>query len=272
MLIHLPMFVVISFDLVLALWPSSLRPLSVCMSPDNAAQQFWVMGWSWGGGGWLTGCIIRRFHCPWTGVLNQPQVVDKKIWIQSQQGPLPAAPSRCWHCRSWPDTQSLSSVGQDPMMRKEKTLSQSVVLPFPHPLGDSQGNSYFGNTGVMCERELVASAIIWCMIQTQWMTAVIFTCTESKGSLPHHRLSPVSHASKNIINPIMREILMRCALKSDSGVIIRVILPDVESWSWTEACSKAESERKCCYACRSCSHLCFNQGLYIICFFLQRDF
>lgn len=97
-------------------------------------------------------------------------------------------------------------------------------------------------------------------------------CTESKGSLVRYHLSQVSHTSKNIINPIMREILMRCALKSDSGVIIRLILPVVESWSWTEACSVAESERKCCYACRSCSHLCLNQWLYIICFFLQRDF
>lgn len=65
---------------------------------------------------------------------------------------------------------------------------------------------------------------------------------------------------------------MRCALKSDSAVIIRVVLPVVESWSWTKACSVAVSERKCCYACRSCSHLCLNQWLYIICFFLQRDF
>jgi len=54
--------------------------------------------------------------------------------------------------------------------------------------------------------------------------------------------------------------------------LIRVILPVAESWScMTEACS-VESERKCCYACRSCSHLCLNQWLYIICFFLQRDF
>lgn len=96
-------------------------------------------------------------------------------------------------------------------------------------------------------------------------------CTGSQGSLTRHRHSQVSHASKSIINPIMREILMRCALKSDSGVIIRVVLPVVESWSWTEACSVAESERKCCYACRSCSHLCLNQWLYIICFFLQRE-
>lgn len=97
-------------------------------------------------------------------------------------------------------------------------------------------------------------------------------CTKSKGSLVHYRFSQVSATYKNIINPIMREILMRCDLKSDSNVIIRVILPVVESWSWTEACSVAEKERKCCYACRSCSHLCLNQWLYIICFFLQRDF
>lgn len=35
---------------------------------------------------------------------------------------------------------------------------------------------------------------------------------------------------------------MRCALESDLGVIIRPILPVVESWSWTEACSVAQSE------------------------------
>lgn len=76
----------------------------------------------------------------------------------------------------------------------------------------------------------------------------------------------------SIINPIMREILMRCALESDFGVIIRAILPVVESWSWTEACSVAQSEKKkCCYACRSCSHLCLNQQLYIICFLLVRE-
>lgn len=97
-------------------------------------------------------------------------------------------------------------------------------------------------------------------------------CTGSQWLQPKHWFSQVSHASKSTISPIMREILMRCALKSDSGVIIRVILPVVESWSWTEACSVAESERKCCYACRSCSHLCLNQWLYIICFFLQREF
>lgn len=99
-----------------------------------------------------------------------------------------------------------------------------------------------------------------------------YRCTKNKGSVAVCSLSQLSHTSKNIINPIMREILMRCALKSDPGVIIRVILPVVESWSWTEACSVAVSERKCCYACRSCSHLCLNQWLYIICFFLQRDF
>lgn len=37
---------------------------------------------------------------------------------------------------------------------------------------------------------------------------------------------------------------MRCALKSDFGVIIRAILPVVESWSWTEARSVAQSEKK----------------------------
>lgn len=37
---------------------------------------------------------------------------------------------------------------------------------------------------------------------------------------------------------------MRCALESDFGVIIRAILPVVESWSWTEACSVAQSEGK----------------------------
>lgn len=42
----------------------------------------------------------------------------------------------------------------------------------------------------------------------------------------------------------MIEILMRCALESDFGVIIRAILPVVESWSWTEACSVAQSEEK----------------------------
>lgn len=68
-----------------------------------------------------------------------------------------------------------------------------------------------------------------------------------------------------------KKILMRCVLKSDFCVIIRV-LPVVESWSWTEGCSVAVSERKCCYACRSCSHLCVNQWLYIICFLFQRDF
>lgn len=86
------------------------------------------------------------------------------------------------------------------------------------------------------------------------------------------RSSQLSHASESIINPIMREILMRCALESDLGVIIRAILPVVESWSWTEACSVAQSEKKkCCYACRSCSHLCLNQQLYIICFLLVRE-
>lgn len=67
---------------------------------------------------------------------------------------------------------------------------------------------------------------------------------------------------------------MRCALESDLGVIIRPILPVVESWSWTEACSVAQSEgkkKKCCSACRSCSHLCLNQQLYLICFFLLRE-
>lgn len=87
-------------------------------------------------------------------------------------------------------------------------------------------------------------------------------------------LFQLSHASKSIINPIMIEILMRCALESDLGVIIRPILPVVESWSWTKACSVARSEgkkKKCCSACRSGSHLCLNQQLYLICFFLLRE-
>lgn len=79
------------------------------------------------------------------------------------------------------------------------------------------------------------------------MRAVAYTCVT--GALEakvhwHATGSPRSPTPlKNIINPIMREILMRCALKSDSGFIIRVILPVVESWSWTEACSVAESEK-----------------------------
>lgn len=162
-------------------------------------------------------------------------------------------------------------------MRKEKVLSPRLFLSpsSPHPPWVSPGKSYFENTGSQCVK---GSYQFQLSSDTRyrhngWELSFFYLhgrCSGSKGSLARHRLSQVSHASKNIINPIMREILMRCALKFDSGVINRAILPVVESWSWTEACSVAESERKCCYACRSCSHLCLNQWLYIICFFLQR--
>lgn len=233
------------------------------------------MGLSWrrqGGREKLTGCIISRFHCPGTGVLNQPQVADKRIWIESQQGPLPTAACRHCHCRSWLDIQSLASVGQDLKDwwgRRKPSLPRSLSLTLLlSPLPPSSPMS------------LPGEQLFWEHRLCMWKGVICFNynlihdtgtmdessrfylhdrCTESKGSLARQRLFQVSHASKNIINPIMREILMRCALKSDSGVIIRVILPVVESWSWTEACSVAESERKCCYACRSCSHLCLNQ-------------
>ncbi|CAB1418716.1 unnamed protein product [Pleuronectes platessa] len=54
---------------------ASPRPLRVCLSTDSAA----VLG---------------------TGVLNQPQVADKRIWIESRRAPLPAAASRRCRCRS----------------------------------------------------------------------------------------------------------------------------------------------------------------------------
>lgn len=184
---------------------------------------------------------------------------------------LPAGARRC---RSRPDTRSLASVGQDPKdwwgRRKPSLFLSLPFLLSPHP-HESPGGTAISRTGSVCEICFNYNLIH----DTGTMDRFFYLpdrCTWSEGSLARHRLSQVSHASENIINPIMREILMRCALKSDSGVIIRVILPVVESWSWTEACSVAESERKCCYACRSCSHLCLNQWLYIICFFLQRDF
>lgn len=147
-------YVLTAFDLVSPLWPASLRPLRVCVSPDSAAQQFWVMGCSWGrwegGGRGLAGCIISRFHCPGTGVLNQPQVADKRIWIESQRGPLPAAACWRWRSRSRPDAQPSASVGQDPKdwWGRRKPSLTPILLSLTISLAPSspwvsQGNGYF---------------------------------------------------------------------------------------------------------------------------------
>lgn len=160
-------------------------------------------------------------------------------------------------------------------MRTEKALSLSFLsLVLPSSTSKLSGDSAI--LGYVCKTEPSVSGIIRYPNLDQRQTFFYLNPQKrwrgSQQSLARHRSSQLSHASKSIINPIMREILMRCALESDFGVIIRAILPVVESWSWTEACSVAQSEgeKKCCYACRSCSHLCLNQRLYIICFFLVR--
>lgn len=102
-----------------------------------------------------TGSKISGFHCPGTELLNQPLVVDKMIWIQSQQDPLPPAACRHRRCRSW----SLSSVELDLMEGRGKKTSSfpyffyCLVLPFLLllPCESSSWGAIFRATGSMCE-------------------------------------------------------------------------------------------------------------------------
>lgn len=144
---------------------------------------------------------------------------------------------------------------------RKPSPSLAILSSFPHPSQSSQGSSDFTNIFFVCkgmirfrhnsmrERGTMVESRLFLNPREKWC--------ESQQSLACHHFSQLSHASKSIINPIMIEILMRCAMESDFGVIIRAILPVVESWTWMEVCSVAQSDgkKKCCYACRSCSHL-----------------
>ena len=208
-----------SFDPVLRLWPASPRPLRVCLGPDSAA----VLGnglelREMRGGERLAGWIISRSHCPGTGVLNQPQVADKRIWIESRRGALPAAASGRRRCRSRAGYTVIGFSGTrfKRLMRKEKALSPplssspssslslsnclSLCTSSPRPPWVSQGSSYFENTGPACEGELSlsVSTIIWHTIPAPWWRVAAFTCVTGalEGSLARHQLSQVSHASE----------------------------------------------------------------------------
>lgn len=191
--------------------------------------------------------------------------------------PLPEAAAR-----RGLDAPSVASLGENPKdgwgWRKPSpppfvSLSSSPCPPRPEPLSGAA----ISRTLVSCVagNDLFQTGFHMWNWNNGWQQTFLNPWERwhgSQQSLARHHTSQLSHASKGIINPIMIEILMRCALESDFGVIIRAILPVVESWSWTEACAVAQSEgKKCCYACRSCSHLCLNQQLYIICFFLLRE-
>lgn len=71
-------------------------------------------------------------------MLNQPQVADKRIWIESQQGPLPAAACRRWrcHCRicghwhQWDRIRKIDEEGEIPLSH---SLSPSDCLALPLP-------------------------------------------------------------------------------------------------------------------------------------------
>lgn len=69
-------------------------------------------------------------------MLNQPQVADKRIWIESQQGLLPAAACRRWRCwirghrHQWDRIRKIDEEGEIPLSR---SLSPSHCLFLPHP-------------------------------------------------------------------------------------------------------------------------------------------
>lgn len=57
-------------------------------------------------------------------MLNQPQVADKRIWIESQQGLLPADAGAVGYAGT-----GISGTGSERLMRKEKSLSPALFLP-----------------------------------------------------------------------------------------------------------------------------------------------
>ncbi len=93
-------------------------------------------------------------------MLNQPQVADKRIWIESQRGPLPAATCRCLPLLepAGYTVIGISGTGSKRLMRKEKALSPRLFLsltylslPLP-PLSphESPGGTAILRTQALC--------------------------------------------------------------------------------------------------------------------------
>lgn len=127
-----PTYTFIASALVWSAWTHVLSLSAWNQSTQHSSFQVIDLSWGrWGetGNDWL---YNQSSLCPGTGLLNQPQVSDMRIWIESQWGAFPEAA-----CRHSPLLEAdgcavvgISGTESERLMRKEKALSSSPSPPF----------------------------------------------------------------------------------------------------------------------------------------------